>query len=42
MIDLRSGRLRQHNPLGYATKITEGGPTGDCPRFLAFLDCVWR
>jgi putative DNA primase/helicase len=37
-IHLRSGRLRPHNPLDYATKVTAVGPTGDCPRFLAYLD----
>jgi putative DNA primase/helicase len=40
VIDLRSGSLRSHRPDDYMTKITSVGPTGGCPRFLAFLDRV--
>jgi putative DNA primase/helicase len=39
-IDLRTGDVRPHNPLDYATKITAVGPRGDCPRFLAFLERI--
>jgi putative DNA primase/helicase len=37
VIDLRTGQRRPHRADDYQTKITAGGPRGDCPRFLAFL-----
>jgi putative DNA primase/helicase len=40
VIDLKTGRIRQHRPDDYMTKITHVGPRGDCPRFLAFLDRI--
>src|SRR5262249_12125557 len=36
-IDLRTGCLRDHQPLDYITKITAVGPKGPCPRWLRFL-----
>lgn len=37
VVDLRTGRLRPHQPDDYMTKITAVGPGGDCPKFKAFL-----
>jgi putative DNA primase/helicase len=33
VVDLRTGKLRPHDPLDYMTKITAVGPRGDCPLF---------
>jgi putative DNA primase/helicase len=40
VIDLRTGNIRPHDPLAYATKIAAVGPRGDCPIFLSFLDRI--
>jgi putative DNA primase/helicase len=37
VVDLRTGRLRPHQPDDYMTKITAGAPGGECPLFLRFL-----
>jgi putative DNA primase/helicase len=41
VIDLRTGKIRPHNPSDYMTKIAATGPGGDCPRWLAFLDRIF-
>jgi putative DNA primase/helicase len=40
VVDLRTGRRRRHDPGDHMTKIAAVGPSGDCPRFLAFLDRI--
>ena len=40
VIDLRTGKSRPARPDDYITKITEMGPGGECPRFIAFLDTI--
>jgi putative DNA primase/helicase len=40
VVDLRSGNLRQHDPLDYMTKITGVEPRWGCPLFLAFIDRI--
>lgn len=40
VIDLRTGRLRPHDPGYYCTKQTAVGPGGDCPTWHAFLERV--
>ena len=37
VVDLRTGRIRQHCAEDHITKITTVAPGGECPRFLAFL-----
>lgn len=38
VVDLRTGEMRHHRPDDYMTKITAVGPSGDCPRWLQFLE----
>lgn len=38
VVDLRTGKIRPHQPHDYMTKITSVAPTGDCPLWLKFLD----
>ena len=44
VIDLKSGALASHDPKNYFTKITavEYSENADCPRWLAFLDDIFR
>ncbi len=37
VVDLRTGKMRKHNPEDYMTRITSVSPGGSCPRFLKFL-----
>jgi putative DNA primase/helicase len=37
VVDIHSGKLRQHRLEDYMTKVTAVGPGGDCPLWLAFL-----
>ncbi len=39
-VDLRTGRLRPHDPEDYCTKRTAATPRGDCPQWRAFLTRV--
>ena len=39
-VDLRTGKMRAHDPLDYMTKITAVGPSGDCPQFRKFLERI--
>ncbi len=39
-VDLRTGKMRPHNPDDYCTKMTQVTPGGECPMFLKFLDEV--
>ena len=36
-LDLRSGKVRPHNPSDHCTKSTTVSPEGECPAWLAFL-----
>jgi len=40
VIDLRTGQAKPHQAEDYQTKITAVGPSGNCPRFLAFLERI--
>lgn len=40
VVDLRTGRLRAHDPADHMTKITAATPGGACPRWHQFLDRV--
>lgn len=42
MVDLRSGAMRPHDPMGYCAKVTAVTPEGDCPTWLAFLNRVMQ
>lgn len=44
VIDLKNGGLSPHDPKSYLTKITavEYSENADCPRWLAFLDDIFR
>lgn len=44
VIDLRSGGISPHDPMTYLTKMTavEYSENADCPRWLAFLDDIFR
>lgn len=44
VIDLRSGGISPHNPMTYLTKMTavEYSENADCPRWLTFLDDIFR
>ena len=44
VIDLRSGGISPHDPMTYLTKMTavEYSENADCPRWLAFLDEIFR
>ena len=37
VVDLRTGKLREHRADDYMTKITAASPGGDCPRWKQFL-----
>ncbi len=37
IVDLKTGKLKPHDPNAYCSKIAAVGPRGDCPRWLAFL-----
>ena len=39
-VNLRTGKMRAHNPADHITKMTAVEPGGECPRWLAFLDTV--
>jgi putative DNA primase/helicase len=39
-VNLRTGRMRHHDPSDYITKSTAIGPGGECPIWLAFLERV--
>jgi putative DNA primase/helicase len=40
-VDLRTGRMKKHNPLDYITQITSTGPSNEVPRlWLAFLNKI--
>jgi putative DNA primase/helicase len=39
-VDLRTGKMRGHNPLDYITKCTTATPGGECPAWLTFVDRV--
>jgi putative DNA primase/helicase len=39
-VDLRTGEIHQHRRDEYITKITVVGPSGDCPRWVQFLDRI--
>lgn len=41
VVDLRSGQMRPHSTDDLHTKCTAVAPSGDCPRFLAFLDQIF-
>jgi putative DNA primase/helicase len=36
-VDLRTGKILQHEPAQYITKITAVAPSGECPRWRQFL-----
>jgi putative DNA primase/helicase len=40
VVDLRTGKLRQHRPEDYMTKITAAGPHGACPLWHKVLDRI--
>lgn len=40
-VDLRTGKLRPHDPADRITKITAVAPGGECPTWLAFLERVF-
>jgi putative DNA primase/helicase len=40
VVDLRTGRLGDHDPRFYCTKMTEVAPCGSCPLWLEFLKRV--
>jgi putative DNA primase/helicase len=40
VVDLRTGDVVARRPDQYFTKITSVGPSGDCPRFLAFVNAI--
>ena len=40
VVDLRTGFLREHSPDDYMTRMTAAAPSGECPRFLQFLDRI--
>lgn len=40
VLDLRTGKVRSHNPNDYMTKVAGVAPGGDCPTWLAFLKRV--
>jgi putative DNA primase/helicase len=37
VVDLRTGKLRPHRPEDYMTKITAFTPSGNCPKWKAFI-----
>ena len=40
IVDLRTGKMRAHDPGAYMTKTTAVAPGGDCPQWEAFLHTV--
>jgi len=42
VIDLKTGKIRGHGPADLFTKATTVAPSGDCPRWLRFLDEVFQ
>jgi putative DNA primase/helicase len=40
VVDLRTGKMRPHQPEDYMTKITAVGPGGNCPQWHKFLDRI--
>ena len=40
VVDLRTGKMRQHRPADHITKITSIAPGGECPKWLAFLQTI--
>ena len=40
VVDLRTGKMRPHDPVDHMTKMTAVTPGGECPRWLAFLNTV--
>jgi len=40
VVDLRTGKMRDHRPGDYLTRMTAVGPGGDCPQFHRFLNRV--
>ncbi len=40
VVDLRTGRMRHHQPEHHMTKITSVEPGGECPQWLAFMDKI--
>ncbi len=41
-INLRTGKIKSHDPADLITKTTTVGPEGGCPVWLEFLDCIMR
>jgi hypothetical protein len=37
VVDLHTGKLREHRPSDYMTKQTAASPKGECPRWMTFL-----
>lgn len=42
VIDLRTGKMREHRADDYMTQITAVSPGGDCPRWKKFLDEITK
>jgi P4 family phage/plasmid primase-like protien len=42
VVDLRTGRMRAHDPADYMTKLTAVTPGGDCPLFDAHLRMIMK
>lgn len=42
VIDLRTGKMRRHDPADYMTLTTAVAPGGECPKWLAFLHTVMQ
>lgn len=40
VVDLRTRKMRRHNPADHMTKLTAVTPGGECPMWLTFLDRV--
>lgn len=40
VVELMTGRMREHRPQDYMTKMTTVSPGGDCPLWLSFLNRV--
>jgi putative DNA primase/helicase len=41
-VDLRTGKMRPHNPADYITKMTAVAPGGDCRKWMAHLDLIFQ
>jgi len=37
IVDLRTGKMRPHDPAAHCTKMTGAAPEGECPRWMQFL-----